>query len=334
VNKRLTIGSVILENGVILAPLAGITNLPYRQIAKRSGCGLVYSEMISAAGLVHRAQKTMRMMASQPEEKPLAVQIFGGEPSIMAEAAKIVENSGADILDINFGCSVKKILKTGSGAALMRDLKRAESLLKSVRGAVKMPVSIKIRTGWDRSGGEAVILSKIAEACGVDAIAVHPRTAKQGFSGTADWSIIARIKKEVKIPVIGNGDIFGPKDALKMISETECDGVMIGRAAIGNPGIISQVLAGIGNVDLPSASFRKRFEVMMQYLDASVRYCGEEKACYLLRSRLGWFSKGLPHSGQFRESIKHISSRGEAATLISAYQTTVESFAAERIKQA
>ncbi|MEE8541764.1 MAG: tRNA dihydrouridine synthase DusB [Desulfobacterales bacterium] len=333
-HKRLSIGSVALENGVILAPLAGITNLPFRQIAKRSGCGLVYSEMISAAGLVHRAQKTMRMLASQPEEKPLAVQIFGADPPIMAEAAKIVENSGADILDINFGCSVKKILKTGSGAALMRDPQQAEKLLKSIRSAVKIPVSIKIRTGWDRSGGQALILSKIAEASGVDAIAVHPRTANQGFSGKADWSIIARVKKEVKIPVIGNGDIFGPKDALKMISETECDGVMIGRAAIGNPWIISQVLAGIANVDFPPVSFRKRFEVMMQYLDASVRYCGEENACYMLRSRLGWFSKGLPHSSQFRDSIKHISSRGEAAALISAYQTIVETFAAERIKQA
>jgi len=333
-HKRLSIGSVTLENGVILAPLAGITNLPFRQIAKRSGCGLVYSEMISAAGLVHRAQKTMRMLASQPEEKPLAVQIFGADPPIMAEAAKIVENSGADIIDINFGCSVKKIIKTGSGAALMRDPKRAEKLLKSIRSAVKIPVSIKIRTGWDQSGGQALILSEIAEACGVDAIAVHPRTASQGFSGKADWSIIARVKKEVKIPVIGNGDIFGPKDALKMISETECDGVMIGRAAIGNPWIIFQVLAGIANVDFPPVSFRERFEVMVQYLDASVEYCGEENACYMLRSRLGWFSKGLPHSSQFRDSIKHISSRSEAAALISAYQTMVESFAAERIKQA
>ena len=333
-HKRLTIGSVTLENGVILAPLAGITNLPFRQITKRFGCGLVYSEMISAAGLVHRAQKTMRMLASQPEEKPLAVQIFGGDPSIMAEAAKIVENSGADILDINFGCSVKKILKTGSGAALMRDPKRAGKLLKSIRDAVKIPVSIKIRTGWDRSGAQALFLSKIAEACGVDAIAVHPRTASQGFGGKADWSIIARVKKEVKIPVIGNGDIFGPKDALKMISETECDGVMIGRAAIGNPGLIFQVLAGIAKVDFAPVSFRKRFEIMMQYLDASVRYCGEENACYMLRSRLGWFSKGLPHSSQFRDSIKHISSRGEAAALISTYQKMVETFAAERIKPA
>ncbi len=332
-HKRLTIGSVILENGVILAPLAGITNLPFRQMAKRSGCGLVYSEMISAAGLVHRAQKTMRMLASRPEEKPLAVQIFGGDPSIMAEAAKIVENSGADILDINFGCSVKKILKTGSGAALMRDPKRAEKLLKSVRGAVKIPVSIKIRTGWDRSGDQALMLSKIAEACGVDAIAVHPRTATQGFGGKADWSIITRVKKEVKIPVIGNGDLFEPKDALKMITETECDGVMIGRAAIGNPWVFTQIIGSIRNVDLPPQSLKNRFECMRQYLDASVRYCGEETACYMLRSRLGWFSKGLPHSSKFRDSIKHISSRGEAATLISAYQTIVESFAAERIKQ-
>jgi len=329
--EKLTIGSVHLENSVIMAPLAGITNLPFRLLVKRYGCGLVYSEMISSAGLVHRARRTMGMLMSRAEEKPLTVQIFGVDPSIMAEAARIVEDAGADILDINMGCSVKKILKTGSGAALMRDPKRVEKLLTCVRRAVKIPVSIKIRSGWDRSGDQALLISKTAEACGADAVAVHPRTAGQGFSGQADWSIIGRIKKEVRIPVIGNGDICEPRDALKMVSETGCDGVMIGRAAIGNPWMIGQVLACIREVDFEPVSINKRFEVMRQYLDDSIAYCGEEHACRMLRSRLGWFSKGLAYSSQFRESIKQIVSRNEAMALLCAYQERLESMAAEAI---
>ncbi len=322
-NKQIKIGSVTLDNITILAPLAGITNLPLRIIAKQAGCALVCSEMISANGLVYKSKKTQQILDSTPEEKPLSVQIFGSDPSIMAEAAKIVESSGADILDINFGCSVRKILKSGSGAALMKDPAKAEAVLKAVRKSVTIPLTIKIRTGWDKSGAQALEISEIAEKCGVDAIAVHPRTGTEGFRGVADWPVIGAVKKHVTIPVIGNGDIVVPEDAVEMLNQTGCDAVMIGRAAIGNPWIFSQVLSLVRGEPVQSVDISQRFEIMKRYLGASVRYFGEKHACYMMRSRLGWFSKGLPHSSKFRESIKQISTENEATGLIELFEKSV-----------
>ncbi len=201
------IGAVQLDNFTVLAPLAGITNLPLRLLAKEAGCGLVYSEMVSAHGLVNRSSKTSKILNSTPAEKPLTVQIFGSDPDIMAEAAGMVAAVGADIVDINFGCAVRKILKSGSGAALMRDPRKAEVLLKAVRQVLKVPLTIKIRSGWDKSGCQAFEIAALAQDCGVDAIAVHPRYGTQGFGGRADWSIIRKIKRMLSIPVIGNGDI-------------------------------------------------------------------------------------------------------------------------------
>ncbi|MBW2219734.1 MAG: tRNA-dihydrouridine synthase [Deltaproteobacteria bacterium] len=291
------IGPVRLDNNIILAPLAGITNLPFRLLAKEAGCGLVCSEMLSSNGIVHGSKKTLQLFDSTPAEKPLSVQIFGADPFIMAEAASIVEDSGADILDINLGCSVKKIIKTGAGVALM-----------------KAP----------ETGYQALEMAKIAEACGIDAITIHPRTATQGFGGAADWSLISSVKKAVLIPVIGNGDITYPDDALKMLATTGCDGVMIGRAAIGNPLIFSHIKAGLNNDDLPPFNIEQHFDIMRGYLNASVDYLGEVRACQMMRSRLGWFAKGLPHSSKFRESIRHISSRSEALERISFFQAAVK----------
>jgi tRNA-dihydrouridine synthase B len=314
------IGNLTLDNNVILAPLAGITNLPFRIMAKEAGCGLVCSEMISSHGLVYRSGKTEKMLDSTPEEKPLSVQLFGAKPDILAEAAAIVESSGADIVDINFGCSVRKVLRTGSGAALMRTPDLAEDLLKAVRRTIRLPLTIKIRSGWDSSGAQALNISEIAESCGVDAITVHPRTAGQLFSGRADWSIIAAVKKKVSIPVIGNGDIRSGNDAVRMLAETGCDAVMIGRKAIGNPDIFSRVLAQINGDEEIAEDISRRFELMIRYLQASVEYIGEEQACRMMRSRLGWFTKGLHKSSHFRESIKHLSSEKEGIELINTYR--------------
>ena len=314
------IGNLTLDNNVILAPLAGITNLPFRIMAKEAGCGLVCSEMISSHGLVYRSGKTEKMLDSTPEEKPLSVQLFGAKPDILAEAAAIVESSGADIIDINFGCSVRKVLRTGSGAALMRTPDLAEDLLKAVRRAIRLPLTIKIRSGWDPSGAQALNISEIAESCGVDAITVHPRTAGQLFSGRADWSIIAAVKKKVSIPVIGNGDITSGNDAVRMLAETGCDAVMIGRKAIGNPDIFSRVLAQINGDEEIAEDISRRFDLMIRYLQASVEYIGEEQACRMMRSRLGWFTKGLHKSSHFRESIKHLSSEKEGIELINTYR--------------
>lgn len=314
------IGSLTLANKTILAPLAGITNLPFRLLAKEAGCGLVCSEMVSSHGLVYQSEKTIKMLESTPEEKPLSVQIFGAKPDIMAEAAAIVESSGADLVDINFGCAVRKIVRTGCGVALMRTPALAEDLLKAVRRAIRIPLTIKIRSGWDASGAQAINISRIAENCGVDALAVHPRTAGQLFSGPADWSIIAAVKEKVSIPVIGNGDIMSAGDAVRMLDETGCDGVMIGRKAIGNLDIFTRVVARINGEEDPAEDIIRRFDLMIRYLKVSVKYIGEEHACRMMRSRLGWFTKGMHKSSQFREAIKHLASEREGVELINAYR--------------
>jgi nifR3 family TIM-barrel protein len=315
------IGSVVLDNITILAPLAGITNLPFRLLAKASGCGLVCSEMISANGLVHRSPKTHELLESRIEEKPISVQIFGSDPHIMAEAAVMVEASGADILDVNLGCAVKKVLKTGSGAALMKTPNKAEKIFSAVRKAINIPFTVKMRAGWDKSGSEAFTIAKVAEAVGVDGITVHPRLATQGFGGKADWSLISAIKNSVSIPVIGNGDIITPEDVLTMKKETGCDAVMIGRAAIGNPWLFSQVMSLLNGQERVSPDLAERFDAMTRYLNISIECFGEKRACRMMRSHLGWFVKGLRYSSKFRESIKRISTKREALSFMGEYKS-------------
>lgn len=313
------IGNITLDNITVLAPLAGITNLPFRLIVKEAGCGLVCSEMISANALSYGSVKTINMMASCAEEKPLSVQIFGADPAIMGEAAAIVEETGADILDINFGCSVKKILKSGAGAALMKEPEKVTAILTKVRAAVQIPLTIKIRSGWDPSGKDAFNIAQIAENYGVDAIAFHPRTATQGFSGKSDWPLIARLKQEIGIPIIGNGDISEPEDAIDMLVQTGCDAVMVGRACIGNPWIFKQIQTLLNGGDISPIDLLARFNTMKTYLKASVKYFGELHACRMMRSRLSWFVKGLPNSSRFRESITRIRTQEETETLIDEY---------------
>jgi nifR3 family TIM-barrel protein len=266
----------------------------------------------------------MELLDSRPEEKPFSVQIFGSDPSIMAEAAKIVESSGADIVDINLGCSVRKIIKTGAGVALMRTPEKAEAIFKQIRKSIRIPLTVKMRSGWEKSGEQALRIAKISECCGVDAVSIHPRTASQGFNGKADWSIISAVKNAVKIPVIGNGDILAPEDALAMKDLTACDAVMIGRAAIGAPWIFSQVIALINGCTIPAVDLAHRSNIMNRYVKASVRHLGEKRASLMMRSRLGWFVKCLPRNSRFRESIKRISCEQEALELIDAYFARID----------
>jgi nifR3 family TIM-barrel protein len=313
------IGNVKLKNQTVFAPLAGISNLPLRLMAKQAGCALVCSEMVSACGLVYGSAKTYALLDTTPAEKPLSVQLFGSDWAIMAEAAQRVQAAGADIVDINFGCSVRKILKSGSGAALMREPQKAQSLIKAVRNAIDVPLTIKMRSGWDASGVEAMLLADIAQACGVDAVTVHPRTARQGFGGHADWSLIEKIKQRIQIPVIGNGDITTADDALKMMDQTGCDAIMVGRAAIGNLFVFSQIADRLAGREPAAIVNQMRIEMMSRYLEASVRYLGEKRACYMMRGRLGWFVKGLDNASRFRKAIRHIDSEAQAKKLIADY---------------
>ncbi len=312
-----------IESDIILAPMAGITNLPFRLMAKTAGCPLVCSEMISANGLVQNSKKTFQYLNSNPDEKPVSMQIFGSDPAIMAEAAQIVASKGADILDINFGCSVRKVVKNGAGAALMREPALARKILLAVRSAIKIPLTIKIRTGWHKSGVQAKEIIKIAGECGVDAVAVHPRTVSQAFGGKADWSMIRSLKQLATMPIIGNGDICTWQDALAMMKQTGCDAVMIGRAAVGQPFIFRQVRAALKENPVSEVTITHQFDMMKQYLNVSMQYLGEETAIHMMRSRLGWFSKGLPFAARFRESIKKLASKYEAIERIESYQKDV-----------
>ncbi len=313
------IGTLVLENPLILAPMAGITQLPFRRLVREQGCALVVTEMVSANGLVHGTKKTVELLVSHPGERPLSVQIFGADPEVMKRAAQIVQSVGADLLDVNLGCSVRRVIRQGAGAALMREPERLEAILKAMRSAVSLPLTVKMRTGWDPSGEQAIRAARIAEYCGVDAVAIHPRTVTQGFSGKADWSLIARLKDSVSVPVIGNGDIQRPEDVLRMQRETGCDGIMIGRASIGNPWIFAQALDLIHSRPPTPPDFPKRLDTALCYIEYSVDHFGESRAVPIMRSRLGWFTKGLPHSSRFRATIASSKIKQDMVDALQAY---------------
>jgi nifR3 family TIM-barrel protein len=321
--NRMNIGSLQLDNPILLAPLAGVSNLPFRLLAREAGCGLVCTEMVSADGLAHGSPHTFRFLRSLPAEKPLAVQIFGADAAVMAEAAAIVQDSGADVVDLNFGCAVRKVVKAGAGVALMQAPKQAEALMRAVRQAVRIPVTIKIRSGWDRSGRQALDIGAIAEDCGVHAVTIHPRTAAQKFSGHADWTLIAALKRRLGIPVIGNGDIRSGQDAVRMLADTGCDAVMIGRRAIGYPRIFTEVLCRLRGQTPAPEHLDQRLDVMRRYIGLTVACFGEDIAGRLVRNRLGWFTKGCRGSAALRQAAAKTDSISNALALIDAYRTAV-----------
>jgi tRNA-dihydrouridine synthase B len=301
--KTLRIGDVKLGQGLILAPMAGITDLSFRRIAKRLGADLVTSEMVSAEGIVRQSPSTRLLLNSHPAEKPLAVQLFGSDPSVISEAARIVVTEGADIIDLNMGCPVPKVLRQGAGAELIRQPRKVKQIVEAVRKAVNVPVTVKTRSGWSKSQINVLEVARAAEDGGAEAITIHPRTARQGFSGTADWHLIAEVKQAVTIPVIGNGDVTRPEQVEEMKQLTGCNGVMIGRGAMGNPWIFKQAKQLAQGEAISDPSVRERLEVVGHHLELYKESLSGRQSPSGIRSRLMWYSKGLRGSARLRSAL-------------------------------
>lgn len=298
------IGNLILDGKLFLAPLAGVADSPFRHLAKRFGAALVYTEMISAEGLVRGGRGSLRLLRFRPEEKPIGVQIFGTDPERMASACQLVSKSMPDLIDINCGCPVKKVVKKNGGAALLKDLKLLEKIIKSVVKATQFPVTLKIRSGWDQHNLVAVRVAKMAEVCGISAITIHPRTQKDSFSTKADWNIIALVKKELRIPVIGSGDLFSPQDVRNMLDRTGCDAVMIARGSFGNPWIFSRTnhLLIKGEL-LPEPSLEERIQTCLEHTELSVKEYGESVGVKRMRKHLVWYTRGMVGAKELRQKL-------------------------------
>lgn len=302
--QTLRIGNVSIENPVILAPMAGVCNPPFRKIAKRLGAGMVCAEMVSDKGLVHGSLKSQQMLTILEDEHPVSLQLVGYDKESMVRAAEMLGETNADLIDINMGCPVLKIYKNGSGAALARDPNYAAEIVRAVVERVDKPVTVKFRKGWDDESVNAVEVAKAVEQAGAQAVSVHGRTAKQLYSGVADWSIIRRVKEGVQIPVIGNGDVVEPDDAKRLLENTGCDGVMVGRGALGNPWIFREITHYLktGRV-LSGPSAEERIDVAIEHLRHLVRYKGEVIGVREMRKHAAWYIKGLPGAAGERDVI-------------------------------
>ena len=315
------IGKIKLEAPLVLAPMAGVTDLPFRLICRRHGCGMTVSEMVSAKGLLYKNVKTTEMLRIDAGERPTAIQLFGSVPAELAEAARLVEASGADIIDFNMGCPVPKIVNNGEGSALMKNPKLAHDILAAMVQAVKIPVTVKFRAGWDDAQRNAVEIAKAAEAAGVSAVAVHGRTRQQFYEGKADWQIIADVKKAVKVPVFGNGDIFTVADGLRMREETGCDGLMIGRGADGNPWLFRELAAALRGEELPAApTLEERLAQAAEHLALLIAYKGEHISVKEMRRHISAYLKGLPHAAEFRGRFHKVDTEEQFLELLAEYK--------------
>lgn len=318
--KSFHIGSVKIANPLVLAPMAGITDTVFRKIIKSMGAGLLYSDMISCQALHYANKKTFRMLDFLSEELPLSVQIFGSDPSMMAEAAKIVEDSGASIVDINLGCSVPKVAQPGSGAALCRNLPLLAKILEKTVKAVAIPVTIKIRIGWSLKEVSAFEVCKIAEECGISAIALHGRTSAQKYSGNADWDFISRFALQTKLPVIGNGDITKASQGAAILENTACSGVMIGREAYNNPWIFKSILALLqGEKQEQKTSYIEIKQLILHQLEGMTERYGEESGVRKMRKFGSCYTRGLPKSAKFRDDFFRLEKKESMISLVEDY---------------
>ncbi|HFL2571157.1 TPA: tRNA dihydrouridine synthase DusB [Clostridioides difficile] len=314
------IGNLELKNKVFLSPMAGVTDLPFRLICKEQGCGLLYTEMINGKALCYDDENTKKMLKIEEEEHPVTVQIFGSEPEFMGRAAEIMNDYSNEILDINMGCPAPKVVKNGDGSALMKNPKLAEEVLRAVVKNSKKPVTLKIRKGWDDNSVNAVEIAKIAEDCGISALAIHGRTREQFYTGKADWDIIAEIKKNLSIPVIGNGDVFTIEDSINMLDKTGCDAIMIGRGAQGNPWIFKRInhYMNTGEI-LPEPTLNEKISTAIKHLKLAVEEHGEYVAVREMRKHIAWYLKGLRNSAKLRDEINKIEDYQEVVSKLEYY---------------
>lgn len=323
------IGNIVLANNVILAPMAGITDVIFRSICKEMGAGLVYSEMVSSRGLYYKDKKTENLMKIDQRERPTTLQIFGSEPEIMAKIVydKLNKREDVDIIDINMGCPTPKIVRNGDGCALMKNPKLIEQIIKSIVNVSEKPITIKIRMGWDEDSINAVTVAKIAEQSGASAVAVHGRTREQFYTGKANWDIIKNVKESVSIPVIGNGDVFTPEDGKRMVEYTNCDGIMIGRGCRGNPWIFKRTVALITKEEnLPLPTSEERILMSINHLDMLSKVKREIIAVKEMRKHIAWYIKGIKFSAEIRNKINLISEKAELKKLLYEYLENIKNF--------
>lgn len=314
---KLQIGNVTLPNPVVLAPMAGVTDLPFRLLCKEQGAGLLCMEMVSAKAIYYKNKNTQELMRILPEERPVSLQLFGSDPEIMSEMAKQIEEKPFDILDVNMGCPVPKVVNNGEGSALMKNPKLVREIVTAMAKAIKKPLTVKIRKGFDDDHVNAVEIAKIIEDSGAAAIAVHGRTRQQFYSGKADWEIIRKVKEAVSIPVIGNGDVDSPQKAKALLEETGCDGVMIGRAAQGNPWIFAQTAEYLEHGTVPKKpELSEVKEMIRRHAGLQMKYKSELTAMREMRKHVAWYTAGYPHSAQLRAAVNEVQSMEELEQLL------------------